>query len=204
MVFLIRSQIGAAEPDLTETLLTHILQEASIDDGKVRVALVTFDMNTNREFSLNTYSNREAIISAIGAVQYQTGTTTNIALGLWAVRQVFVEAAGDRPDVPNVAILITDSASNAMSSMTITMADGIKAGGTHIFVIGVQDADVVEIEAIASAPSSLNCMKGQHLSELQRMKDYVFRTMCTGKSHLCLADSNICSSGNCIFLRQGS
>ena len=47
--------------------------------------------------------------------------------------QQFIEANGDRPGVPNVAILITDGASNVNEQNTIPAAQYAKEKGITIF-----------------------------------------------------------------------
>ena len=58
---------------------------------------------------------------------------TNTSGGLYVMmRQVFNETNGDRPDVPDTAIVITDGRSTYDSNLTIPFAEEAKRRGIHI------------------------------------------------------------------------
>ena len=66
-------------------------------------------------FPLDRYANKHSLFAAIRSIPYILGST-NTADGLRVLRsQVFNQANGDRPDVPNAAIIITDGISNLNS-----------------------------------------------------------------------------------------
>jgi len=58
---------------------------------------------------------------------------TNTSGGLYVMMtQLFNITNGDRPDVPNTAIVITDGRSTYDSNLTIPYANEAKARGIHI------------------------------------------------------------------------
>ena len=69
---------------------------------------------------------------------------------------VFTEASGDRPQVPNILILITDQKSSGKAQVIQDKADELKATGTQIFTIGLRRADKKEIKRISSDPTEDN------------------------------------------------
>lgn len=49
----------------------------------------------------------------------------------------FSPVTGDRPDVPNIAIVITDSESTASPQHLLREAEATRAAGITVFAIGV-------------------------------------------------------------------
>ena len=68
----------------------------------------------------------------------------------------FTRQNGDRDNIPNVAIVITDGKSNIRDSETLGVANKTKEAGIRIIAVGVTDAiDVRELRGIASVPSQV-------------------------------------------------
>ena len=71
-----------------------------------------FSQRANTEFTLDRYTDKTSLVEAIRNIQH-TGGDTNIADGLRLMRRMlFSGRNGDRSDVKNVAIVITDGNSN--------------------------------------------------------------------------------------------
>ena len=72
---------------------------------------ITFHENATLEFDFanSEYHNRDALLSRIAneSLQIELQTRTDLALKM-ARDQLFTEAGGDRPDKPNVMIVLTD------------------------------------------------------------------------------------------------
>jgi hypothetical protein len=61
--------------------------------------------------------------------------------------------SADRSDVPNVIVLVTDSASTASSAQTVATAKTLQLAGVKIFTIGSSSRiNATELQLIASAP----------------------------------------------------
>ena len=97
------------------------------------------------------------------------------------MRQMFSRQNGDRPRVRNMAIVITDGVSNINARRTIPEAEGARAEGIHIYVIGIGLTDTREIDGIASKPIEENRFTVQEFSELRAMRDKVFQSFCVGE-----------------------
>lgn len=64
---------------------------------------------------------------------------------------------GDRPNVPNVAVLITDGPSNKDSRQTVPNAQSARNAGINIFVIGVgSQVDPVEMKSITGSKDRMS------------------------------------------------
>ena len=65
---------------------------------------------------------------------------TNTSGGLRLMRtQQFTLERGDRPNAPNVAVVITDAASNTDQNKTIPEALAAQAAGVTMFTVGFTD-----------------------------------------------------------------
>jgi len=66
------------------------------------------------------------------------GGRTNIASGLeMAYELSFQSQNGDRPDVPNFAIVFTDGGANIRETETFVEATRLKNAGVHVTVVAV-------------------------------------------------------------------
>ena len=80
--------------------------------------------------------NFESDISPDFRLPYIEGFT-NTSGGLRLMRTVqFTPGLGDRPDAPNVAVVITDATSNKDQNLTIPEALAAQAAGVTMFTIG--------------------------------------------------------------------
>ncbi|XP_067657717.1 collagen alpha-1(XII) chain-like [Haliotis asinina] len=171
--------VGATNFGRLKAVMVDVVTAASIDDGQVRVAVVTFSTSSAIEFCLGDFTSKKDVQKKIQGIGYLNGYT-NIASGLCLVKDdVFQVTKGDRPDVRNVLLLIVGGPSNVRSSLTIPTATLVKESGVHIFVLGIQDADVDEITSIASEPTEFNYIMGQ-FDDLKHIEEDLFKTMCTG------------------------
>ena len=92
---------------------------------------------------------------------------------------MFNEANGDRPGVPNVAIVITDGISNLNSERTIPEALRAQARGIHIFVIGIGlTGATLEIDSISSTPVQENRFLVRTFEELRYIRMKVYTRLC--------------------------
>ena len=72
-------------------------------------------------------------------------------------QEQFTEQNGDRPNVPNVAVVLTDGVSTYDKELTIPEANAAKKKGIKVFVVGISNRiDVVELRAMSSDPQREN------------------------------------------------
>lgn len=82
------------------------------------------------------------------------GTATDVALQL-ARETMFTAAKGSRPDVPKIAIVLTDGLSNKPTD-TATEARLLKNSGVLLLSIGIGNSvNKQELETIASLPQDV-------------------------------------------------
>jgi hypothetical protein len=81
------------------------------------------------------------------------GSGQNVLSALNYVRTQQFSTSFDRRDVPNIIVLVTDSASSANTLLTVASARAAQQDGTKIFAIGSSSRiNVTELQLVASAP----------------------------------------------------
>ena len=101
--------IGATNFDLMKSFLSHLVGRLNISSGNTRVGLVTYSSGIGDGFNLSDYGTVASMQSAISSLSYSLGGSTNTDLALAYVRTTMLtSAAGDRGNVPNVVVVLTD------------------------------------------------------------------------------------------------
>jgi len=95
-----------------KSFLSQLVGKLDIDSGNTRVGLVTYSTNVGTAVTLDARSSAEGLQSAIALLGY-AGGLTNTDVALAHVRTTMLtSAAGDRSNVPNVVVVLTDGESN--------------------------------------------------------------------------------------------
>ena len=121
-------------------------------------------------------------MAAIERVEYIRGRT-NTSGALRMIReQIFIEANGERPSIPNFAIIVTDGNSNVESDRTIPEAIENRIAGIHQIVATVEnDPNNLEIKGLASDPDTANIFNVDRYSQLHSMVAGVVQATCNGR-----------------------
>ena len=113
-----------------------LVDKADVDSGSVRFGALIYSTEVQIEFNLGDYRTGTDIKAAIDRIPYIYGSTNSADALLTMHSRMFTRASGDRPDVDNVAFLITDGVSNINSRRTIPEAEAARRLGIHIYAIG--------------------------------------------------------------------
>lgn len=147
--------------DIKKNLLpffNDLVSSLDIDSGAIRISLIVFGKDSKVEFGLNKYTDSKKLVKALKkSLQPKTLRTkgADVVKALNLVQtDVMVQKAGDRPDINNLLLVITDSASTSDLTELIQESASMKRSGTQIFAIGINGADQKEIETLASDPTS--------------------------------------------------
>ena len=138
--------------------MSDLVKAFNIGSDATRVGALIFSEQVIFEFTLSQYDNSEAIVQAILASPY-LGQTTNTPEALRQTRlQCFNAATGDRPNVPNLAIVVTDGVPFPAERRTPALdeAKALRDTGASIISIGITDAiDEDFLKGMSSAPQLL-------------------------------------------------
>ena len=175
--------------------LVGVLETADVDSGAVRVGVMSFSSDVMIHFHLNQYGRRVPLLDDILNIPYRQGGT-NTADGLQTLRSVMFHVAhGDRPHVPDVAIIVTDGTSNLNSERTIPEAVATHAAGIRVLVVAVGvRADTPEIQALATPPAedytiavhTFDDLLGYRMQQtsFSRLCESTYRSDCLAGCHL--------------------
>lgn len=110
--------IGTTNFNLMKSFLSQLVDRLDID---TRVGVVTFSSGVRSRFNLGTHSSVAAVKAAISSITFSNGGT-NTAAALAHVRtSMLTSSAGDRSNVPNVVVVLTDGRSNNAAATRVSV-----------------------------------------------------------------------------------
>ncbi len=152
-----------------------------VQQNHTRVAVVQFSHRANVIFGLEyvTMANLSAIRERIQNLEYLDGQT-NTSGALRVMRQeVFRSDRGDRPDIRNVGIIITDGHANLDENLTEIEANFVKRRGIRMFAIGLTtDINEAELKGIASRPSDNHYFTAEEISDVETFRTRLIWGVC--------------------------
>ena len=152
-----------------KTLLKFGVGKFKIGSAGLRVALVSFSKTANVILKLNSENTVEGVSQRIDTLQYHGGSR-RLAAGLFAVNHVvFRSVNGDRPDAPNIVILILSGRATGNSRYAETYAKEAKDNGVKIIGLGIDIFDIGELNTIASPPTSRTVFQVKELNEIKNI-----------------------------------
>ena len=160
--------------------MKSIVSAFNIGDNGVRVGSVSFSKWIENNFHLNHHSNMSNVLNAIDTIKRRKRISfINSALD-YLRTQSFAVANGDRPEAPNVAIIITDGKLEK-DTKTLKAARYIKNTGVIMFVIGVgPEVQVSNLAMFGSEPSSEFVYTTDNFDALDRIKSILTKRICSG------------------------
>ncbi|XP_052461970.1 collagen alpha-3(VI) chain isoform X2 [Carassius gibelio] len=152
LVFLIdgSESVGAANFPLVRDMVVQLIEGLAIGRDAIRVALVVYGAVPEIQFNLNSYDNKESVLSAIQRINYPGGNEANLGAALKEVADsVLGQDAGSRAEeeVPQMLVVISAGES------TDDVSQGSRAlmlASVYTFGIAVGDSATAQLEAIAT------------------------------------------------------
>ena len=149
--------------------LAELVSAADVDSGAVRFSITVFGADAQVQFTFDKFDNEKKLLKALKRLKpklIRTGVSNHEKMFDVLTNSVYVEASGDRPQVPNVLILMTDQKSIGDNQRALESANALKAAGTKIFTIGLKRADQSQLVGIASDPAEDNSYFGTVYADL--------------------------------------
>jgi hypothetical protein len=137
----------------------RVVSRMNIDSGSVQVGLVTYGFGATDRFFLNTSLTRAGVVSAIYALTTTVSLTSDAFLtnGLTqAYTSQFTAFRGDRPNVPNVVVVLSVANSDSNANTIFNQANIMKSAGITIYGFGINTASAFQMQSISSSPQLLN------------------------------------------------
>ncbi|XP_067657204.1 location of vulva defective 1-like [Haliotis asinina] len=176
------SSVGNDHFLLVVDYIKSVLSTSDIDGGKVRAAVVTYSTNTAVHINLNDFKTSKEMYGALDGIPYVPGWT-NAAEAFQTLRlKVFTPRTGDRHNVKNVALLITDGRSNINKDRVVQEASEVKKTGTHVLAVGVGLASLEEVDNVVTSPASENRFTVAGYEDLRGLGEVLFPFLCQDRS----------------------
>ena len=131
----------------------------------MRVGAIVFSTDARLEFSLNTYTIKDEIQNAIRNLHHFGGFRNTLDALIQTRLQCFNPTAGDRPDVSNLAIMVTDGIPfpDDRKEPVIREAAALRNTGVTMIAIGVaHGTDLLNVKDFLKEMSSPPQIKDQN------------------------------------------
>lgn len=127
----------------------------------------SYNRRPTLRFHMNEMENHQQAINAVDSIVYEgRGTNTGAAIK-WVVENAFRPEFGDRPEVPNKVLLITDG--RARDPPVLKVQSGRLQDQSTVYALGIgKQIDYVELNRIASDPSERHVLYVDNFSFLER------------------------------------
>ncbi|XP_033748051.1 collagen alpha-5(VI) chain-like [Pecten maximus] len=160
--------------------IASLVDRYNIGPNGVQIGMLSFSTDAYINFNLSSHGSERELKAAILEVEYMSGdTSTDKALDMMA-RKAFTTEAGARPNLPKIAIVITDG-SPQNQPRTVEMATRAKDEGITIYAIGIgSSVDMDHLKAIASTPAEYYTFMVDDFSSLVEHEDILIKKTCSG------------------------
>jgi hypothetical protein len=143
--------------DLVTQFMSDLVQNLNVGIDGTRVALVKYANRVHVEFDLNDYQSLSDVQAAIRNTEY-IGGNTNASGALLVTRDVIFNVDnGDRPNVINVAVVITDGESTYDKELTLQSAASLRnERDVRIFTVGITNLiNIDEVKRMAKGDDAV-------------------------------------------------
>ena len=142
--------IGVQNWQLMLNFVKEVAQRFTFSQNDVRIGIISFGNKATLDIRFSDYVDISSFINGIDRIPWKD-QYTNTSGALYIMRRkLFNYVSGDRPDVPDFGILITDGEANLDSHLTMVEADLAIRQGIKTMVIGIGNKiNVLEANGIA-------------------------------------------------------
>ena len=173
--------IGQSRFQLIREFLITFTTDLIQNSHRNAVGVILFGTNAYLEFNLEAHTSLNELLLAIRQLPYRSGGTDTaeaLTLLLFTAQNGVL---GLRSDSSKAAIVITDGKSNDRSA-TLSAAAALHASNIFdVYAVGVDGADLTELQGIASSPDFVFFLSSFNLQEFQ---DRVLPQLCNSKQLL--------------------
>lgn len=129
--------------------MIQVLQQLDIGPNQIQVAVVQYSRTQKTEFSLNTHSNKRAVINAVRRLRQMGGSVVNLAEAIdYVVRKELKAANGARMDASQHLVVLTGGRSQTDVSK---YGDLLRRTNVNCIGIGAKNADGRQLAEIATS-----------------------------------------------------
>ena len=177
-------QVQKGNFDKVREFIKQIIDGFEISEERTHVGAIVFSSKqwVKTIFHLKQEYSKDRIYSKIDKMTYpRGGTNTGKALG--AASNMFRK--GDRPDKPNVCIVVTDGRADDDIRYNAKALKKTGTPGTKVFAVGVGgNFDRSELEAMASKPAG-DFVFAADFDKLDEVTQKIKDSACVGELYAC-------------------
>ncbi|XP_056145051.1 collagen alpha-3(VI) chain-like isoform X2 [Lampris incognitus] len=176
IVFLVDGSINLGKDNFREVMdfIVNLIDLFFTERDNLQIGFAHYATDVTDVFYLNTYKNRNDIMSAIQRAEYKGGRRINTGAAIRHVQENhFTKARGSRKDkgIPQILMVITGGRSADDSK---TAALGLKATGVRIYAVGVGNIEN-ELENLGSESSTV--ARASTFQELSELNEQILETL---------------------------
>ncbi|XP_045170460.2 cartilage matrix protein-like [Mercenaria mercenaria] len=180
IVFLLDSSksLGASHFKSVDHFALDIVNDLDIGLNATLVGVISFSTYPVRRVTLGSSSDKLELLNSINQILYYPGLReTDRALQMLRLEGF----ENDRPEAPNIAILITNGPSSN-SFLTQRAANELKQSGVEVFTVGVgDDIEETELELISTSGGNHTFTAPNYLEfDLSSFEGIVASAVCQG------------------------
>ncbi|KAI0213235.1 hypothetical protein LSAT2_001785 [Lamellibrachia satsuma] len=181
--------------ELLLNFMVTMVDKLNIGSNQVRIGVVKFSTDAESVFHLNRYTDKNSLKEAIRRISY-LGGHTNTAGGIRIMNDVeFTSQNGDRPGIPNIAIVVTDDVSTRDKASTIPEAIRARNDGIKIYSVGITSGvKEAELRDISSSPheKDKNYFMAPNFQNLDRVAVAITSDVCDNDVNECAVRNGGC------------
>ncbi|XP_015805075.3 collagen alpha-6(VI) chain isoform X1 [Nothobranchius furzeri] len=169
--------IGVPNFQLVRTFLHSIISGLEVGPNRVRVGIVMYNTKPTAMVYLDTFNTKTELLNFIKILPYRGGGTNTGAALTFTQENVFVPDKGSRKDngVQQVAVVITDGESQDNVSQA---AADLRRAGVTVYSVGVENANEVELQQMASYPPQKHVFIVDSFAKLKSLELSLQRSLC--------------------------
>lgn len=158
----------------------YLVREMNIEECDIRVGAMKYSSAPMVQFGIGQYSDTNTITRMVDHIGYTRGKA-NMAGAFRSLRTNMFNGNGDRPNVKNIAYLLTDGSVEVNEDTTMQEAELAIGSDIQIIPIAVQMRRRDEVESIALS-QGLKTMEIDDDTMLYAMRDEVLDPIYDSKS----------------------
>lgn len=150
----------------------RMVGKLNVDENNDRVSVVQYSRRPSSEFLLNTHQTQRDVVDSVLNMRPKGGGPPNTGAAIqYVVDNVFTASSGSRrrEGVPQTLVLVTGGRS---SDNVRSAAENLKRIGVKPFVVGIKNADILEIQSIS--PDVNHAVYLADSSDLQSIEQQIF------------------------------
>ena len=176
--------IGSSRFQMIREFTEGLVQLLTIGLQDSLAGVILFSTDATLHFNLPTHTDIASLSTAINPdLPYDAGSTNTAAALSLLLSSAQDGTMGLRPGHPAIVIVITDGESNVNSAQTIPNAQSVHASNIfqQVYAVGVGNADLTELNAIASDPSLVFNTNSFDSTAIQQLQQTLSQRLCEGE-----------------------